>query len=80
MNMVMTEHKKEVRINKVARLAEAKGLTRSRFLIEAQYHTNISRTTLSKAYDGATDLDLNTVVALAKFFGVQFKDVLEIKL
>ena len=78
--MIMTEEMKEVRNNKVAKLAEARGLIRSRFLIEAQYHTNISRTTLSKAYDGATDLDINTVIALAKFFGVQFKDVLEIKL
>jgi DNA-binding phage protein len=78
--MVMTEQKKEVRINKVAKLAEARNLTRPRFLIEAQYHTGISRTTLQKAYDGETDLSLDTVVKLAKFFGVQFKDVLEIKL
>jgi plasmid maintenance system antidote protein VapI len=78
--MVMTEQKREVRINKVAKLAEARGWTRPRFLIEAQYHTHISRTTLSKAYDGDTDLSLETVVKLAKFFGVQVKDVLEIKL
>jgi DNA-binding phage protein len=78
--MVMTEQKKEVRINKVAKLAEGRGWSRPKFLIEAQYHTGISRTTLQKAYDGATDLSLETVVELAKFFGVQFKDVLEIKL
>jgi transcriptional regulator with XRE-family HTH domain len=78
--MVMTEQKKEIRINKVAKLAEGKGLTRPRFLIEAQYKTGISRTTLSKAYNGETDLDIETVIKLAQFFGVQFKDVLEIKL
>lgn len=78
--MVMAEQKKEVRINKVARLADAMGWSRPKFLIEAQYHTGMSRTTLQKAYDGATDLDIDTVVSLAKFFGVQFKDVLEIKL
>ena len=76
----MTEDKKEVITNHVAELAKKKGLTKSRFLVEAQYHTDISRTTLLKAYDGATDLSLETVIELAKFFGVQFKDVLEIKL
>ena len=77
---VMTDEKKEVIINHVAKLAKAKGWDRPKFLIEAQYHTGISRTTLQKAYDGATDLSLETVIELAKFFGVQFKDVLEIKL
>lgn len=76
----MTETKKEIRINKIAKLADAQGWSRPKFLIEAQYRTGISRTTLSKAYDGATDLSLETVVSLAKFFNVQIKDVLEIRL
>ncbi len=76
----MTDAKKETRINKVKRLADEKGWSRPKFLLELQYNTGLSRTTLSKAYDGATDLDLDTIIKLAKFFGVQFKDVLEIKL
>lgn len=80
MNVLMTERKEEVRINHVAKLAEKKGWDEAAFIREAQYHTTISRTTLYKAYQGATDLHLETVVELAKFFGVQFKDVLEIKL
>ena len=78
--IVMTEDKKVVRINKVAKLADAKGWNKTRFLVEAQYHTGISRNTLDKAYDGETDLSIETVAKLAQFFGVQFKDVLEIKL
>ena len=78
---VMTEEKKEAKItNHVAKLATARGLSKSRFVVEAQYHTGISRTTLLKAYEGDTDLSMETVIKLAQFFGVQFKDVLEIKL
>jgi hypothetical protein len=74
--MIMTE----MRLNHVAKLAKVRGWDRAAFMKEAGYHTNISRVTLQKAYDGATDLSLDTVIELAKFFGVQFKDVLEIKL
>jgi DNA-binding phage protein len=77
---VMTDEKKVTITNHVAKLAKARGWDRPEFLTEAHYHTRISRTTLQKAYDGAADLSLETVIALAQFFGVQFKDVLEIKL
>jgi DNA-binding XRE family transcriptional regulator len=78
---VMTEEKREARLTShVAELAEKRGYNKSKFLAAAEHLTGISRNTLIKAYDGATDLDIQTVIKLAQFFGVQFKDVLEIKL
>jgi plasmid maintenance system antidote protein VapI len=76
---VMTDEKVKI-TSHVKKLADAKELNKSRFLAEAEYHTHISRNTLQKAYEGSVDLSLETVIKLAQFFGVQFKDVLEIKL
>jgi DNA-binding XRE family transcriptional regulator len=76
---VMVESKAKI-TNHVAELAEKRGYKKSKFLAAAEDQTGISRTTLSKAYDGATDLSIETVISLARFFGVQFKDILEIRL
>jgi DNA-binding phage protein len=77
---VMTEEKKATITNHVAELAAKKGYNKSKFLAAAEHLTGISRNTLQKAYEGSTELSIETVIGLAQFFGVQFKDVLEIKL
>jgi DNA-binding XRE family transcriptional regulator len=76
---VMTDEKVKL-TNHVKELAEKKGYSKSQFLAAAEHLQGISRNTLQKAYEGSTELSLETVIKLAQFFGVQFKDVLEIKL
>jgi DNA-binding phage protein len=76
---VMTDEKKATITNHVAELAGKKGYNKSKFLAAAEHLTGISRNTLQKAYEGSTELSIETVIGLAQFFGVQFKDVLEIR-
>lgn len=73
---VMTEK----RINHVKDLCRRKGWDKRTFIKEAQYHADLSRQTAFKVYDGATDLQLDTIVALARLFGVGADEVLEIRL
>jgi hypothetical protein len=75
--MTMTFEAK--RINHVAELCRRKKLDRKSFIREAGYHAKLSRPTLEKAYDGATDLDYNVVEKLAWFFDVSPQEVLESK-
>jgi hypothetical protein len=65
------------RVNHVAKLCKTKGWSKARFVKEAVYHTNVSDRTLEKVYDGATNLDLDTVEQLAKLFDVTKDEVLE---
>lgn len=67
------------RVNHVADLCKKKKLSRKDFIHEAGYKTRLSRPTLEKVYDGATDIDLSVIEKLAWFFGVSMEDVLESK-
>jgi len=67
------------RVNHIAELCRKKKLTRKDFIYEAGGKARISRPTLEKAYDGATDLDYGVVEKLAWFFGVSTNEVLESK-
>lgn len=69
----------DVKINKVSDLCRKRGWDRKRFIKEAEYHAGISRPTAEKAYDGETDLSMDTVIALAKMFKVDFDEVMEIR-
>lgn len=65
------------RINHVAELCKKKKLDKKEFVFQAGFATRISRTTLEKAYNGATELDYDVIEKLAWFFGVDTKEVLE---
>jgi len=65
------------RINHVAALCKKKNWTKNQFVREGMYHTNISDTTLEKAFAGETDLSMDTVEQLAKLFDVTKDEVLE---
>lgn len=49
------------------------------FVKEVGYQTGISRTTLEKAYNGATVLDYDVIEKIAWFFSVDVDQVLESK-
>ena len=67
------------RINHVADLCRKKKLDKKEFIFQAHYATRMSRTTVEKAYNGATELDYDVIEKLAWFFGVETNDVLESK-
>ena len=69
--------KKIKRINHVAKLCGKKGWGKQQFVREAMYHTLISDRTLEKAYEGETDLSLETIEQLAKLFDVSKDEVLQ---
>jgi Cro/C1-type helix-turn-helix DNA-binding protein len=76
---MLAEMKKQAiqRINHVERLCRDNKWDKKRFMKEAVYHTDISDTTLEKAYAGETDLSMNVVEQLAKLFDVTKDEVLE---
>lgn len=65
------------RINHIADLCKKKKLDKKEFVHQAAFATRMSRTTLEKAYNGATELDYDVIEKLAWFFGVETNDVLE---
>lgn len=67
------------RINHVRELCNKQKppMDKKTFVEEAGYQTKISRPTLEKAYNGATQLDYDVIEKLAWFFGVGTEDVLE---
>lgn len=67
------------RINHIKSLCKRKGWDRKTFVREAIYHAILSRPTAEKAYDGDTDLSMDTVERIARLFGVQKDEVLESK-
>lgn len=69
--------KKIKRINHVAELCKKKGWSKQQFIREAMYHTLISDRTLEKVYNGAEQMDLDTLEHLAKLFNVGKDEVLE---
>jgi hypothetical protein len=69
------------RINHVRELCNKQKppMDKKTFVREVGYQTNISRTTLEKAYNGATVLDYDVIEKIAWFFEVGTEDVLESK-
>ena len=65
------------RKNHVAALCDKKGWGKQQFIREAMYHTLISDRTLEKAFDGETELSLDTIEQLARLFKVTKDEVLE---
>jgi hypothetical protein len=65
------------RINHVSALCKKKGWSKNQFIREAMYHTLVSDRTLEKAYEGETELSMDTVEQLAKLFNVSKDEVLE---
>ena len=74
---MLAEMKKIKRINHIEELCNANRWDKRKFLKEAGYRTDISDTTLEKAYSGETDLSMNVVEQLAKLFNVTKDEVLE---
>lgn len=72
----MTE-KKITRINHVRQLCDKRGWDRLTALREITYHAFVTRVTAERAYNGSTELKLDTVEKLAALFGVTPQDVLE---
>ncbi len=67
------------RISRVPNLIKAHKMDWKTFKKEASYKAELSEPTLSKAWNGDTDLTLETWEKLAQFFGVTLDEVLEIK-
>jgi len=69
------------RINHVQELCRKQKppMDKKTFVHECGYITHISRTTLEKAYNGATVLDYDVIEKLAWFFDVDTNEVLESK-
>lgn len=66
-----------VRINHVPQIIKKRGMTRSQFIKEAQYHADISWPTAAKIADGETDIQLDTLERLAAWLGLSKDDILE---
>lgn len=74
--MLMTALK-VTRINHVKELCARKGWSKQIALREIIYHGNVTRNTAEKAYNGDTDLSLDTVEKLAALLGATKEEVLE---
>lgn len=75
--MVTATKEKIERINHVATLCKKKGWDKDMFIREGMHKTTCSFRTLFRAYDGETELSMDTVEQLAKFFNVTKDEVLE---
>lgn len=75
--MVTETYQAPTRVNHVADLCKKKKVSRQDFIREAGFLTKISRPILEKAYNGATEFDLETIEKLAWYFEVDTNDVLE---
>jgi hypothetical protein len=65
------------RINHVVDLCKAKDWSRDKFIREGMYRTTVSSRTLERAFDGETELSMDTVEQLAKLFKVGKDEILE---
>ena len=74
--MLMTATK-ITRINHVRQLCDKRGWDRKTALREITYHANVTRPTAERAYNGETELELDTIEKLAALFGVTKEEVLE---
>lgn len=75
--MVTNTKEAIVRINHVAELAEAEGWDKDLFIRKGMNGTTCSFRTLFRAYDGETELSMDTVEQLAKLFNVSKDEILE---
>lgn len=75
---MLTMTSKIVRVNHVKELCKRMGWVDRRTAIrELVYNANVTIPTAIKAYDGNTDLGIDTVERLALVFGVTKEEVLE---
>ena len=78
---MVTETFQATRINHVKDLCKKHKppMDKKTFVREVGYETHISRPTLEKVYNGATELDYDVIEKLAWFFEVDTSEVIESK-
>lgn len=75
---MITAMKEEIkRINHVAALCKKKGWDKDLFIRQGMTGTTCSFRTLFRAYDGETELSMDTVEQIAKLFNVTKDEILE---
>lgn len=75
--MVVTTQEEIKRINHVKELCKKEGWDKDMFIRQGMANTKCSFRTLFRAYDGETELSMDTVEQLARLFDVTKDEVLE---